>query len=144
MPIRHALALIAMLAAAPAAAQQDPIDISPDFDPTIVWFDAPRVTLGASGRVRLVFADGLADAALDLNQYYFYQLQYREALAHFTMRAPLTRADPLARRHAFIATLRQFPEVQKDVRGAVLTEIDESLRLVPAPQILPGGLLPGQ
>ncbi|MEM8850999.1 MAG: hypothetical protein AAGE03_13315 [Pseudomonadota bacterium] len=129
-PVALAVGLAAMMLTGPATAH-DPIDIEPNFDPTIVWFDFPTQTFAARGRVRLVSANGQADAALDLEEYYFYQLQYREALAHLTMRMSLHRADPLARQRAFAETLRVYPDIQVNVRGATKSDIDESLRLFP-------------
>ncbi|MEM8823924.1 MAG: hypothetical protein AAGF30_09980 [Pseudomonadota bacterium] len=132
MLLRPAIALAALLLAHPAAAS-DPIDIEPNFDPEIAWFDFPVLTRGASGRVRLISADGQADAALSVDEYYFYQLEYRKALSDLTMRLSLTQADPLARRQAFLETLREFPDIQVNVQGGVLTDIEETLRLVPSP-----------
>ncbi|MEM7641315.1 MAG: hypothetical protein AAF366_02165 [Pseudomonadota bacterium] len=132
MPIRPALAAgLTALVLAGSAAANDPIDIEPNFDPTIVWFDFPTQTLGSSGRVRLVSANGQADAALDLEEYYFYQLEYKKALAQLTMRMSLSRADPLARQRAFAQTLAVYPDIQVNVRGATQSDIDQSLRLFP-------------
>lgn len=137
MFFRPALAGVAALMLAGPAAAHDPINIAPNFDPTIVWFDFPVQTPGSSGRVRLVSADGQSDAALDLEEYYFYQLRYREVLSHLVMRMSLHRAEPLARRQALVDTLRVHPDIQMNVQGATQSDIDEALRLFPA-NFIPG------
>jgi hypothetical protein len=128
--VRAAAALfcLALTAPVPAAAR----DLLPlDYDPAVLWFEPPIFSSTGEGRVRLVHDGRVGTAALTVNQWYLYQLQYRQALAHFSYRMPVPRAQAHARAAAFRAVLLTYPG-RVAISGADTIPVDALLG-VPTP-----------
>lgn len=102
-----ALALAALLLAAPAAAQER---IAPGtrYTPDPSWFRGPAIFTPTQGRVRVVSAPQ-GRAALTLGQYWEYEGFYRAAMARFSFSMPVAQAEPRARSAALAAILARHP-----------------------------------
>ena len=103
----RALALAALLLAAPAAAQ-DRATAEVRYTPDPRWFTGPGIGTPVDGAVRIVTAPQ-GTAALTLEQYWTYERLYRDALARLSFRMPVARAERLARRAALDGVLAHYP-----------------------------------
>ena len=104
-----ALVPLAPLTAQAAGDRSDGDALFPDA--AVVLRPRFRTRGGAGGRMRIVSGGGVS-AALKIDQYWFYEQVYREALGRASMRMSLPRADRLARREAIAAVFARYPERQ--------------------------------
>jgi hypothetical protein len=98
----------ALLAGAPASAQQGVAPSASPFDPAIIWREPATRPIGSQGRVRYVpYGEGAV--MLSLNQYWTWRQLYRSELARMSFRMPVLQARPAAARRAmdrFLAAAR--------------------------------------
>ncbi|MGB3555651.1 MAG: hypothetical protein WBA25_13530 [Jannaschia sp.] len=126
--MKAALAACAAILALSGPAAADHLRLTHDYDPSIVWLDAPNVTSAGHSRIRIVHDGREGAAALTPNQTWTYQNAYRRSLAHLAFRMPMRAAEPRARHHAFRAVLAAYPTLQ--VTGFETSPIDDG-RLTP-------------
>ncbi|MEM9795259.1 MAG: hypothetical protein AAF919_02150 [Pseudomonadota bacterium] len=116
------LVFVLTLALASPAAAHTRLDISPDYDPEILWLDAPNAASLGNARIRLVYHGREAVAALTPNQYWYYSQAYRRSMARLALRMPVHHAEPRARHAAFRAVLGRYPNL--NVQGLNLEDVD--------------------
>jgi hypothetical protein len=118
-------ALLACALALPCSATAQDLEVR--FDPGYAWASVPGTSVPSDGRIRLVPDTRGRVAALTENQFYDYQLAYRDALASLSFRMPIRTARLRARDAAWRAVVG----AGRPVRGVDLVPL--GTRALPLP-----------